>query len=102
MAAPSLIAPATIKNSKLPFSSMIDNICNIAPYALSYYRNFKRDGIRIVYLNNDRGCNLAAALGAKLAGIPFLLHARPAPAPTPEAIAGYCPTLAIALPSQMQ
>ena len=76
LAAPSRIAPARIRNSKLPFSSMIDNICNIAPYAFSYYRTFKRDRIQIAYLNNDPGCNLAAALGAKLAGIPFLLHAR--------------------------
>lgn len=71
-----LLKDSWLRNRRLPLASTVDNICNIAPYAMRFYYTFKKDGIRIAYLNNDPGCNLAAALGAKLAGIPLVLHAR--------------------------
>ena len=57
-------------------SSQLDNAFNLLPYAVRYYRAFKAQGIDLVYLNNDCSCNLAAALGARMAGLPLVLHAR--------------------------
>ena len=67
---------AILQRYHVPFWSMIDNVCNILPYALKYYRAFRREKARIVYLNNDANCNIAAALGARMANIPLVLHAR--------------------------
>ncbi|MCC2955051.1 glycosyltransferase family 4 protein [Massilia sp. IC2-477] len=61
---------------RVPFASMIDNVCNLLPYAFKYYRAFRRQGARIVYLNNDASCNVAAAMAARMAGLPLVLHAR--------------------------
>ncbi|HJV76313.1 MAG TPA: glycosyltransferase [Noviherbaspirillum sp.] len=71
-----LFDTATLKNRSIPFASMLDNFCNVAPYSWRFYRRFKRDKIGIVYLNNDPSCNLAAALAGRLAGLPIILHAR--------------------------
>jgi len=65
-----------LRRRRIPAASAIDNLVNILPTALGYYWRFKRDGIDLVYLNNDASCNLAAALGATLAGLPTVLHAR--------------------------
>lgn len=65
-----------LRQRRIPGASAIDNLVNVLPTALSYYWRFKRDGIGLVYLNNDASCNIAAALGAKLAGLPTVLHAR--------------------------
>ena len=65
-----------LRRSGLPYASMLDNIFNLLPYALRHYRAFRRDGIELVYLNNDCSCNLAAAVGGKLAGLPLVLHSR--------------------------
>lgn len=72
----SVIDPAWLKNSGFPCASTVDNVFNVAPYALQFYRAFKHDKIDIVYLNNDPSCNLAAAIAGKLAAIPLILHAR--------------------------
>lgn len=72
----SLVSAARIRSSRLPFPSTIDNVCNVLPYAVKYYRSFRRQGIKLVYLNNDTSCNMAAALAGKFAGLPLLLHAR--------------------------
>ena len=71
-----LVSAARIRQSGLPFASSIDNLCNVLPNAMAYYRHFKRDGIGLVYLNNDTSCNMAAALAARAAGLPMVLHAR--------------------------
>ena len=71
-----LVSAARIRQSGLPFASSIDNLFNVLPYAVAYYRHFKRDGIDLVYLNNDTSCNMAAALAARAAGLPMVLHAR--------------------------
>lgn len=71
-----LVDRAALSRRRLPFASMVENICNILPYALKYYRAFQAAGVRIVYLNNDANCNLAPALGARLAKLPLVLHAR--------------------------
>lgn len=71
-----LVSPARIHRSGLPFASSIDNALNVLPYAINYYRNFRRNKIDLVYLNNDTSCNMAAALAGKLAGKPLVLHAR--------------------------
>jgi hypothetical protein len=60
----------------LPFASTVDNLFNLLPSAMAYYRAFRRDRINLVYLNNDASSNMAAALGAKLARLPMVLHAR--------------------------
>jgi glycosyltransferase involved in cell wall biosynthesis len=60
----------------LPFASTVDNVFNLLPSAVAYYRAFRRDRIDLVYLNNDASSNMAAALGAKLARLPMVLHAR--------------------------
>jgi glycosyltransferase involved in cell wall biosynthesis len=65
-----------LRRTGLPGISMLDNVANLLPTALSFYWRFKRDGIKLVYLNNDASCNMAAAVGAKLAGLPMILHAR--------------------------
>jgi glycosyltransferase involved in cell wall biosynthesis len=65
-----------LRRRRIPAASAIDNLVNILPTALGYYWRFKRDAIDLVYLNNDASCNLAAALGATLAGLPTVLHAR--------------------------
>jgi len=76
------LAPVTLvdrdalQRRHVPFASLIDNACNLLPYALKYYRAFRRDRVRLVYLNNDASCNIAAALGARMAGLPMVLHAR--------------------------
>jgi glycosyltransferase involved in cell wall biosynthesis len=71
-----LVGRSALTRYRIPFASMIDNLCNLLPSALKYYRAFRRDRIGIVYLNNDANCNAAAALGARLAGLPLVLHAR--------------------------
>jgi len=72
----SVLSQQWLRQHRIPAASTIDNLVNVLPTALSYYWRFKRDGIGLVYLNNDASCNLAAALGAKLAGLPMVLHAR--------------------------
>jgi glycosyltransferase involved in cell wall biosynthesis len=72
----SLLSQKWLRSQRIPLASHIDNLCNILPTALCYYHAFKRDGIDLVYLNNDASCNIAAALGAKLAGLPAILHSR--------------------------
>ena len=71
-----MIDPAAMRRRGIPFASHLDNLCNILPYAIRYYRKFKADKIDLVYLNNEASCNLAAALAAKFAGLPLVLHAR--------------------------
>lgn len=72
----SLLSQQWLRRNRIPFATHLDNLCNILPTALRYCRTFKRDGIELVYLNNDASCNMAAALGAKIAGVPAILHAR--------------------------
>lgn len=72
----SLLSQRWLRAHRVPLASHLDNLCNILPTALRYYRTFKRDGIELVYLNNDASCNLAAALGARMAGLPTILHSR--------------------------
>jgi glycosyltransferase involved in cell wall biosynthesis len=72
----SLIDAGWLKSRNIPFASGIDNLVNLAPLAMHYYAAFRRDGIELVYLNNDPNCNLAAALAAKMRGIPMIMHAR--------------------------
>lgn len=71
-----LVDPERLRRSRLPLRSTIDNVCNVLPHAIRYYRAFKRDRIDLVYLNNDTSCNMAAALAGKMAGLPLVLHAR--------------------------
>lgn len=65
-----------LRRYRIPFASTVDNLFNMLPTAARYYRAFKRDRIDLVYLNNDASCNMPAALGAWLAGLPTVLHAR--------------------------
>lgn len=76
MAPVQLVSPARIRSSGLPFSSSVDNLLNVLPYAFKYYRTFRRERIDLVYLNNDTSCNMAAALAGKFAKLPLVLHAR--------------------------
>lgn len=76
LAPSALVAQATLQRLHIPFASTIDNLCNLLPYALRYYQAFRSDRVRLVYLNNDATCNIAAALGARMAGLPMVLHAR--------------------------
>lgn len=76
MAPIALVDQQDMKNKGVPFASTIDNLCNVVPYALRYYRAFRAQGIDVVYLNNDTSCNMAAAMGGRLAGLPLVLHAR--------------------------
>jgi glycosyltransferase involved in cell wall biosynthesis len=71
-----VISPERIMRSGLPFASSIDNAVNVLPYVMQYFRNFLRHDIDLVYLNNDTSCNMAAALAAKMARKPMVLHAR--------------------------
>jgi glycosyltransferase involved in cell wall biosynthesis len=71
-----LLSQAWLRRHRIPLASSLDNIFNMLPTALRYYLAFKRDRIALVYLNNDASCNMAAALGARLAGLPTVLHAR--------------------------
>lgn len=71
-----LVRPERIRSSGVPFASSIDNVLNLLPSSVRYYRHFKRDKVELVYLNNDAICNMAAARGARLAGLPMVLHAR--------------------------
>lgn len=71
-----LVDRTALLRKRLPFASMVDNLCNVLPYALKYYRAFRAEGVRLVYLNNDANCNVAAALGARMAKLPLVLHAR--------------------------
>ena len=71
-----LVSQERIRRSGMPWSSTIDNVCNLLPYALNYYRAFRRQRIDLVYLNNDTSSNIAAALAGKLARRPLVLHAR--------------------------
>lgn len=71
-----LVNQGALRRRGVPFASMIDNVFNVLPAALRYYRAFRAEGIRVVYLNNDATCNFAAAVGARLAGLPLVLHAR--------------------------
>jgi len=70
------LSQQALRRWRVPFASHLDNLANVLPTALAYYWRFKRDGIDLVYLNNDASCNMAAALGARLAGLPTVLHAR--------------------------
>ena len=65
-----------LKSHATAFASTIDNVLNVLPHAIKYYRKFKADNVDLVYLNNDASCNIASALAAKLAGLPIVLHAR--------------------------
>lgn len=76
MRAFNVLDPEMLRRRRVPFASLIDNLANVLPTALAYSWRFKRDAIDLVYLNNDASCNLPAALGAKLAGLPTVLHAR--------------------------
>lgn len=71
-----LVDHGALRRRGVPFASMIDNLFNVLPNALRYWRAFRAEGIRVVYLNNDASCNFAAAFGARLAGLPLVLHAR--------------------------
>jgi glycosyltransferase involved in cell wall biosynthesis len=71
-----LVKQRWLRSGRLPFRSTVDNLFNLLPTALSYWYAFKRDRIDLVYLNNDASCNLAAALAARLAGLPTILHSR--------------------------
>ncbi|NNG24213.1 glycosyltransferase family 4 protein [Telluria aromaticivorans] len=75
MPAQSLLDPARLRHGA-PFASTLDNVFNMLPYALRYYRAFRKGGVDLVYLNNDCSCNMAAAVGARLARLPLVLHAR--------------------------
>lgn len=72
----SLLSQQWLRRHRVPFASSLDNVCNMLPTALRYYLAFKRDRIDLVYLNNDASCNMAAAVAARLAGLPTVLHAR--------------------------
>lgn len=76
MPARPLVDRAALARRRVPFASHIENLVNVLPYALRHARAFRKDGVRLVYLNNDATTNFAAALGARLAGIPAVLHAR--------------------------
>lgn len=76
MPARPLVDRAALDRRRVPFASHIENLANVLPYALRYYRAFRADGVRLVYLNNDATTNFAAALGARLAKLPAVLHAR--------------------------
>lgn len=71
-----LLDRAVLKKLGLPLASFLDNLFNLLPYAFSYFVAFRRDGIGCVYLNNDASCNFAAAIAAKFARLPLVLHAR--------------------------
>ncbi len=71
-----LVDHGALRRRGVPFASMIDNLFNVLPNALRYYRAFRAEGARVVYLNNDASCNFAAAAGARLARLPLVLHAR--------------------------
>ncbi|MEJ7808419.1 MAG: glycosyltransferase family 4 protein, partial [Telluria sp.] len=71
-----VVSPSRMRASWVPFRSGLDNMLNVLPYALKYYRHFRRDKNDLVYLNNDTSCNMAAALAGKFAGLPLVLHAR--------------------------
>ena len=71
-----LLKERWLRSARLPFRSTVDNLLTLLPTTLSYYYAFKRDRIDLVYLNNDASCNMAAALAAKLAGLPSVLHSR--------------------------
>ena len=70
------VSPERIRRSGLPFASSIDNVLNVLPTAINYYRHFRRARTDLVYLNNDTSCNMAAALAGRLARKPLVLHAR--------------------------
>jgi glycosyltransferase involved in cell wall biosynthesis len=70
-----LVDPAWL-GRRTAFTSSLDNVLNLLPYALRHYRAFKKSRIDLVYLNNDCSCNLAGALAARMAGLPLVLHAR--------------------------
>ena len=72
----SLLSQNWLRRKKIPLASSVDNLFNMLPTALRYYVAFKRDRIDLVYLNNDASCNMPAALGAWMAGLPAILHAR--------------------------
>jgi glycosyltransferase involved in cell wall biosynthesis len=74
--AKNFFSPAWFARLRLPFTSLADNIFNLLPYAFKYYFWFRRDKVDCVYLNNDASCNFAAAIAAKLARLPLVLHAR--------------------------
>lgn len=71
-----LVDQVWLRRRAVPFASMLDNLFNLLPYALRHYRAFRRNGIDLVYLNNDASCNMAAAVAGRLAGLPLVLHAR--------------------------
>jgi glycosyltransferase involved in cell wall biosynthesis len=71
-----LINAARLYKLRFPFASFLDNLFNLLPYAWRYFVAFKRDKIECVYLNNDASCNFAAAIAAKFARLPLILHAR--------------------------
>lgn len=71
-----LLNAAFLKNMRFPFASFLDNLFNLLPSAWLYFAAFKRDDIECVYLNNDASCNFAAAIAARFARLPLILHAR--------------------------
>lgn len=71
-----LLSQQWLRRHNIPLASSVDNLFNMLPTALRYYFAFKRDRIDLVYLNNDASCNMPAALGAWMAGLPAVLHAR--------------------------
>jgi len=71
-----LVDHGALRRRRVPFASMIDNLFNVLPSALRYFRTFRAERVCLVYLNNDASCNFAAAFGARLAGLPLVLHAR--------------------------
>lgn len=68
--------PSWLGPHRTRLASHLDNAFNLLPYALRHYQAFKAQHIDLVYLNNDCTCNLAGALGARMAGLPMVLHAR--------------------------
>lgn len=71
-----LLDTGWLRRQRFPFASTIDNLFNVLPNVLRFWLAFKRDRISLVYLNNDPVCNLAAALAARLCGLPTVLHMR--------------------------
>lgn len=71
-----LVSRAALDRRRIPLAGAIENLGNLLPYALRYYRAFRADGVDLVYLNNDANTNFAAAIGARMAGLPTVLHAR--------------------------
>lgn len=70
------VDPAWLRRRRIPAASHLDNLLNVLPYALRYLARLRKDGIDLVYLNNDCTNNLAPTIAGRLAGLPMVLHAR--------------------------